>query len=96
MDKPIQVRVSPQRLLQPRTAEKVLNEIDRVNGVIRIVRTEQFISMTRCAKRKTTDRLHCTYSAIIDIFEMENNREPSSEEVNNILMMIGDRAAITK
>ncbi len=52
--------------------------------------------MTRCAKRKTTDRLHCTYSAIIDIFEMENNREPSSEEVNNILMMIGDRAAITK
>jgi len=52
--------------------------------------------MTRCAKRKTTDKLHCTYSAIIDIFEMENNREPSSEEVNNLIITIGDRGAIAK
>jgi methyl-coenzyme M reductase subunit D len=37
MDKPIQVRIFPQRLLQPATAEKVLNEIDRVEGVIRML-----------------------------------------------------------
>src|SRR5574341_1829069 len=36
-DKPIQVRVFPQRLLQPETAEKVLNEIDHVKGVIRML-----------------------------------------------------------
>ncbi|MFA4935422.1 MAG: methyl-coenzyme M reductase operon protein D [Candidatus Methanoperedens sp.] len=36
-DKPIQVKVFPQRLLQPATAEKVLNEIDRVEGVIRML-----------------------------------------------------------
>jgi hypothetical protein len=47
--------------------------------------------MTRQSKKKTTDRLHCTFSAIIDIFEMENNREPTSQEVNNIIMYIGDR-----
>ncbi len=35
--KTIQVRVFPQRLLQPETAEKVLNEIDRVKGVIRML-----------------------------------------------------------
>ncbi len=35
--KNIQVRVFPKRLLQPGTAEKVLNEIDRVKGVIRIL-----------------------------------------------------------
>ncbi len=37
IDKPIQIRVSPQRLLQPETAEKILNEIDRVDGVIRML-----------------------------------------------------------
>jgi len=47
--------------------------------------------MTRQSKRKTSDRLHCTFSAIIDMFEMENNREPSSQEVNNIILHIGDR-----
>ncbi len=52
--------------------------------------------MTRCAKRKTTDKLHCTYSAIIDIFEMENNREPSSEQVNNLIITIGDRGAMKR
>jgi methyl-coenzyme M reductase subunit D len=36
-DKPIQVRVFPKRLLQPETAEKVLNEIDRTKGVIRML-----------------------------------------------------------
>jgi hypothetical protein len=52
--------------------------------------------MTRYARRKTTDRLHCTYSAIIDIFEMENNREPTTQEVNNIILKVGDHAAIAK
>jgi hypothetical protein len=52
--------------------------------------------MTRHANRKTKDRLHCTYSAIIDVFELENNREPTSQEVNNIIITIGDRGAITK
>ena len=36
-DKPIQIRVFPQRLLQAATAEKVLNEIDKVDGVIRML-----------------------------------------------------------
>src|SRR5574341_2136478 len=36
-DKPIQVRIFPQRLLQPETDEKVLNEIDQVKGVIRML-----------------------------------------------------------
>ena len=36
-DKPIQVRIFPSRLLQPETAEKVLNEIDCVSGVIRML-----------------------------------------------------------
>ncbi len=48
------------------------------------------------ARRKTNDRLHCTYSAIIDIFEMENNREPTTEEVNNLITAIGDRGAKAK
>ncbi len=37
MNKPIQVRVFPKRLLQPQTAERVLNEIDQVKGVIRML-----------------------------------------------------------
>ena len=36
-DKPIQVKVFPNRLLNPETAEKVLNEIDQVKGVIRML-----------------------------------------------------------
>ncbi len=52
--------------------------------------------MTRYTRRKTKDRLHCTFSAIIDIFEMENRREPSIQEVNDIILTIGDRAAIAK
>lgn len=35
--KPIQIKVFPSRLLQPETAEKLLNEIDKVKGVIRMV-----------------------------------------------------------
>jgi len=35
--KPIQVRIFPKRLLMPETAEKVLNEIDRTDGVIRML-----------------------------------------------------------
>ena len=37
VDKPLQVKVFPNRLLQPETAEKVLNEIDQVKGVIRML-----------------------------------------------------------
>jgi len=33
---------------------------------------------------------------MIDIFEMENLREPSGDEINNIILLIGDRAAIAK
>jgi methyl-coenzyme M reductase subunit D len=36
-DKPIQVKIFPQRLLQPGTAEKLLNEVDGVEGVIRML-----------------------------------------------------------
>ncbi len=35
--KPIQVDIFPRRLLQPETAERVLNAIDKVPGVIRIL-----------------------------------------------------------
>lgn len=35
--KPIQIKVFPSRLLQPETAEKLLNEIDQVKGVIRML-----------------------------------------------------------
>lgn len=35
--KPIQIKIFPQRLLQPETAERLLNEIDHVNGVIRML-----------------------------------------------------------
>ncbi len=35
--KPIQIKIFPQRLLQPETAEKLLNEIDGVKGVIRML-----------------------------------------------------------
>ena len=35
--KPIQVRIFPKRLLLPETTEKVLNEIDRAEGVIRML-----------------------------------------------------------
>jgi len=36
-DKSIQIKIFPKRLLQPKTAEKLLNEIDQVKGVIRIL-----------------------------------------------------------
>ncbi len=36
-DKPIQIRIFPQRLLQPETTEKILNDIDQVKGVIRML-----------------------------------------------------------
>ncbi|MCX9014578.1 MAG: methyl-coenzyme M reductase operon protein D [Candidatus Methanoperedens sp.] len=36
-DKTIQVKVFPARLLQPETAEKLLNEIDKVKGVLRML-----------------------------------------------------------
>ena len=35
--KQIQIKIFPQRLLQPRTAEKLLNEIDKVKGVVRML-----------------------------------------------------------
>jgi len=35
--KPIQIKVFPCRLLQPKTAENLLNEIDQVKGVIRMI-----------------------------------------------------------
>ncbi len=35
--KPIQIKIFPNRLLQPKTAEILLNEIDQVKGVIRMI-----------------------------------------------------------
>lgn len=37
MKKPIQVEIFPQRVLMPDTAERLLNAIDKIPGVIRIV-----------------------------------------------------------
>ncbi|MFU8766320.1 MAG: hypothetical protein ACNA7I_01395, partial [Candidatus Methanoperedens sp.] len=53
-------------------------------------------NMTRYANRKTDDWLHCTFSAIIDIFEMEKNREPTHREVNNFIEAVGCRGAMVK
>ncbi len=64
--------------------------------LIRCAAFTSIVNMTRCVRRKTDDRLHCTYSAIIDIFEMENNREPTAQEVNNLIAAIGDRGAKNK
>lgn len=36
-DKSKQIKIFPQRLLQPETAEKLLNEIDQVKGVVRML-----------------------------------------------------------
>jgi methyl-coenzyme M reductase subunit D len=36
-DKPKHIRIFPNRLLQPDTAEKLLNELDQVKGVIRML-----------------------------------------------------------
>lgn len=36
-DKSIQIKIFPKRLLQPQTAEKLLNEIDQVKGVRRML-----------------------------------------------------------
>jgi len=36
-DKPKQIRIFPHRLLQPDTAEKLLNELDQVKGVVRML-----------------------------------------------------------
>ena len=36
-DKLKQVKIFPQRLLQPETAEKLLNELDQVKGVVRML-----------------------------------------------------------
>src|SRR3970040_2612439 len=35
--KQIQIKIFPQRLLQPQAAEKLLNEIDKVKGVVRML-----------------------------------------------------------
>jgi len=35
--KPIQIKIFPSRLLQPETAEKLLNEVDQVKGVLRML-----------------------------------------------------------
>ena len=36
-DKPKQIRIFPQRLLLPETAEKLLNELDSVKGLVRML-----------------------------------------------------------
>jgi len=54
------------------------------------------VNMTRICTKKTTDWLHCTYSAIIDTFEMENNRQPEPHEINDIILAIGANGTIAK
>ena len=83
--------------MQKKTATSAWSEQSKRNRDYTFIKNNSFGEhMTRYVRRKTTDRLHCTYSAIIDIFEMENNREPTTQEVNNIILMVGDRAAIAK
>lgn len=48
------------------------------------------------SKRLRSDRLHCTFSAIMDIFAMQYMREPNAYEINNLIDVLGDKGMIWK
>ncbi|MDF1557096.1 MAG: hypothetical protein P1P80_02785 [ANME-2 cluster archaeon] len=50
--------------------------------------------MTRISKRLRSDRLRCTFSAIMDIFAMEYTREPNANELNDMIRTLGDNGLI--
>jgi hypothetical protein len=52
--------------------------------------------MTRISKRLRSDRLHCTFSAIMDMFAMEFSRDPNAYEINNMIQKLGDNGIIWK
>lgn len=53
-------------------------------------------TMTRQSKRLRSDRLHCTFSAIMDMFAMEYSRDPNAYELNSLIDMMGDKGVIWK
>ena len=52
--------------------------------------------MTRISKRLRSDRLHCTFSAILDVFAMEYLRDPNVNELNDMIRFLGDNGVIWK
>lgn len=54
------------------------------------------MSMTRMSKRLRSDRLHCTFSAIMDMFAMEYSRDPTAQEINDMVFILGNKGAIWK
>ncbi|MBE0524370.1 MAG: hypothetical protein IBX40_08590 [Methanosarcinales archaeon] len=52
--------------------------------------------MTKMSHKLRTDRLHCTFSAIMDIFAMQYLREPNVYEINDLINILGDKGMILK
>gem|GEM_PF-1845861 len=51
-------------------------------------------TMTRMSRKLRSDRLHCTFSAIMDIFAMQYLREPNAYEINDLINILGDKGMI--
>jgi hypothetical protein len=52
--------------------------------------------MTLCSQRKTEERLYFIFSTILNLFEMEQNREPGETGENALIIRRGDRVSIFK
>lgn len=94
--KPIQIKIFPSRLLQPQTAENLLNEIDQVKGVIRmIVGGKNLPRKVTCGPGTGTDVNHpnmevihvgeCAFELHVIVGEIivEVEDESSREELRN-------------
>ena len=94
--KPIQIKIFPQRLLQPETAERLLNEIDHVNGVIRMLIGEKNLPRkVTCGPGTGTDVNHpnmeiihvgdCAFELHVMVGEVivELEDESTKEELRN-------------
>lgn len=52
--------------------------------------------MTRMSKKLKSERLHCTISALMDMFAMQYSREPTAYEINDLIDILGDKGMIWK
>ena len=95
-DKPIQIKIFPQRLLQPQTAEKLLNEIDQVKGVVRmLIGGKNLPRKVTCGPGTGTDVNHpnmeiihvgdCAFELHVMVGEIivEIDNESAKEELRN-------------
>jgi methyl-coenzyme M reductase subunit D len=94
--KQIQIKIFPQRLLQPRTAEKLLNEIDQVKGVVRmLIGGKNLPRKITCGPGTGTDVNHpnmeiihvgdCAFELHVMVGEIivELDNESAKEELRN-------------